>query len=186
MKKSFVITALSFAAIVLGTDTVQAQVTTATAQTTVNITLSDVISIDDGSVAGGGTVAFNYATAADYNSEKTFAQANALKVTSTKNFTVKVKAGGANFVHGTTATNLIPVDVLTIKASAAAGTMGGTKSAVVLSAADQTLVTNAPLGSALTLNLDYTIPAAQSSSAKILGKPAGTYTQTVTYTATTL
>lgn len=185
MRKSFAITALSFAAIVLGTNTVQAQDKT-TATTTVNITLSDVISIDDGSVAGGGKVAFNYATAADYNSAQTVAQANALKITSTKNFSVKVKAGGANFVHATTATNTIPVDVLTIKASAAAGTMGGTKSAVILSALDQTLVTNAPLGSALTLNLDYTIPAAQSSSAKILGKPAGTYTQTVTYTATAL
>lgn len=76
--------------------------------------------------------------------------------------------------------------MLTIKAATAAGTMGGTKNAVVLSATDQTLVTNAPLGSALTLNLDYTIPAAKSSSADILGKPAGTYTQTVTYTATAL
>src|SRR5690606_19204391 len=97
MKKSFAIAALTIGAIVLGTNTVQAQDKT-TATTTVNITLSDVISIDDGSVAGGGTVAFNYATAADYNSEKTKAQANALKVTSTKIFTVKVKADGSNFV----------------------------------------------------------------------------------------
>jgi hypothetical protein len=60
-----------------------------------------------------------------------------LKVTSTKNFNVKVKAGGANFMNGT---NLIPVNVLTIKAATAAGTMGGTKNAVVLSATDQNLV----------------------------------------------
>ncbi|MEA1851450.1 MULTISPECIES: peptidoglycan-binding protein LysM [Chryseobacterium] len=181
MKKQIAIAALTIGAFVLGTNTIQAQNTTAT--TTVNITLNDVISIDAGSTAISGAVAFNYATAADYNSEKTVAQANALKVTSTKNFNVKVKAGGANFINGT---NLIPVDVLTIKASAASGTMGGTKSTVVLSAADQTLVANAPLGSALTLNLDYTIPAAKSSSSDILGKPAGTYTQTVTYTATAL
>ncbi|MEC3874385.1 peptidoglycan-binding protein LysM [Chryseobacterium salviniae] len=181
MKKQFAIAALTIGAFVLGTNAIEAQNTTAT--TTVNITLNDVISIDAGSTAISGAVAFNYVTAADYNSEKTVAQANALKVTSTKNFNVKVKAGGANFINGT---NLIPVDVLTIKASAAAGTMGGTKSTVVLSAADQTLVTNAPLGSALTLNLDYTIPAAKSSSSDILGKPAGTYTQTVTYTATAL
>ncbi|MFY1047195.1 peptidoglycan-binding protein LysM [Chryseobacterium sp. GP-SGM7] len=181
MKKQIVISALTFGAIILGTNAVQAQNTTAT--TTVNITLNDVISIDAGSTAITGAVAFNYVTASDYNSEKTVAQANALKVTSTKSFDVKVKAGGANFVNGS---NLIPVDVLTIKAATAAGTMGGTKSAVVLSATDQTLVANAPLGSALTLNLDYTIPAAQSSSSKILGKPAGTYTQTVTYTATAL
>ncbi|MBW3524910.1 peptidoglycan-binding protein LysM [Chryseobacterium sp. NKUCC03_KSP] len=181
MTKQIVIAALTLGAIVLGTNNVKAQNTTAT--TTVNITLNDVISIDAGSTAIGNTVDFNYATAADYNSDQTINKANSLKVTSTKNFNVKVKAGGANFMNGT---NLIPVNVLTIKAASASGTMGGTKSAVVLSAIDQTLVTNAPLGSALTLNLDYTIPAVRSSSSDILGKPAGTYTQTVIYTATAL
>ncbi|MFC3158033.1 peptidoglycan-binding protein LysM [Chryseobacterium arachidis] len=176
-----VIAALTFGAIILGTSNVQAQNTTAT--TTVNITLNDVISIDAGSTAIGNTVDFNYVTAADYNSDQTITKANSLKVTSTKNFNVKVKAGGANFINGT---NFIPVNVLTIKAATASGTMGGTKSAVVLSATDQTLVSNAPLGSALTLNLDYMIPASKSSSSDILGKPAGTYTQTVTYTATAL
>ena len=181
MTKQIAIAALTIGTFILGTNNVHAQNTTAT--TTANITLNDVISIDAGSSAIGGAVAFNYATATDYNSEKTVAQANALKITSTKSFNVKVKAGGANFINGT---NLIPVNVLTIKPSTAAGSMGGTKSTVVLSATDQTLVSNAALGSALTLNLDYTIPAAKSSSSDILGKPAGTYTQTVTYTATAL
>ncbi|AYO58278.1 peptidoglycan-binding protein LysM [Chryseobacterium sp. 6424] len=180
MKKSFAIAALTFGAIVFGTNKVQAQNTTAT--TTVNITLNDVISIDAGSAAIDGAVAFNYVTAADYNSTQTVTQANALKVTSTKNFTVNVKADGANFVNGT---NLIPVNVLTIKA-ATGGNMGGTQNTVVLSTTNQPLIVNAPLGSAKTLNIDYTIPAAKSSSADILGKPAGTYTQKVTYTATAL
>ncbi|MBA5245592.1 peptidoglycan-binding protein LysM [Marnyiella aurantia] len=179
MKNSFAIAVLTFGAIVLGTNTVQAQNHNAT--TTAKITLGDVISIDAGSTAIDGAIAFNYATAADYNTVQTVAQANALKVTSTKAFDVKVKAGGADFLNGT---NKIPVNVLTIKAAAAPGSMGGTKSDVNLSTADQTLVADAPLGSALTLNLDYTIPAAKSSSADILGKPAGTYTQTVIYTAT--
>ncbi|MDR6514607.1 peptidoglycan-binding protein LysM [Chryseobacterium camelliae] len=181
MTKQIAIAALTIGTFILGTNNTQAQNMTAT--TTVNITLNDVISIDAGSTAIGNIVAFNYATAADYNSDQTVTKANSLKVTSTKNFNVKVKAGGASFVNGT---NMIPVNVLTIKAAAAAGTMGGTKSAVILSATDQTLVSNAPLGSALTLNLDYTIPATKSSSSDILGKPAGTYTQTVTYTATAL
>ena len=180
MKKQIVIAALTFGAILFGTNHAQAQ---NTATTTVNITLNDVISIDAGSTAIGNTVDFNYATAADYNSDQTVTKANSLKVTSTKNFNVKVKAGGTSFVNGT---NLIPVSVLTIKAATASGTMGGTKNAVVLSSSDQTLVSNAPLGSALTLNLDYTIPGSKSSSSDILGKPAGTYTQTVTYTATAL
>ncbi|MBD8084651.1 peptidoglycan-binding protein LysM [Chryseobacterium caseinilyticum] len=181
MTKQIVISALTFGAIILGTNSVQAQNTTAT--TTVNITLSDVISIDNGSTAIGNNVDFVYTTAADYNSDQTVTKANSLKVTSTKNFNVKVKAGGSNFISGS---NSIPVNVLTIKAAASAGTMGGTKTAVVLSTVDQNLVTNAPLGSSLTLNLDYLIPASKSSSADILGKPAGTYTQTVTYTATAL
>ena len=181
MIKQIAISALTIGAIIVGTNNVKAQNTTAT--TNVNITLNDVISIDAGSTAIGGTVAFNYVTAADYNSDQTVTKANSLKVTSTKNFNVKVKAGGPNFVNGS---NSIPVDVLTIKAAEAPGSMGGTKTAVVLSATDQILVSNAPLGSALTLNLDYTIPAARSSSSDILGKPAGTYTQTVTYTATAL
>jgi len=181
MTKQIAITALTFGVVICGTNNVQAQNTAAT--TAVNITLNDVISIDAGSTAIGGIVAFNYVTAADYNSDQTITKVNSLKVTSTKNFNVRVKAGGPHFVNGS---NSIPVDVLTIKVAEAPGNMGGTKNDVVLSPGERTLVSNAPLGSALTLNLDYTIPAAKSSSPDILGKPAGTYTQTVTYTATTL
>ncbi|MDQ1859359.1 peptidoglycan-binding protein LysM [Chryseobacterium sp. WLY505] len=181
MTKQIAISALTFGVIILGNNNVQAQNTTAT--TTLNIILNDVISIDAGSTAMGGTVAFNYATAADYNSDQTITKVNSLKVTSTKNFNVKVKAGGPTFVNGS---NSIPVDVLTIKAATAPGNMGGTKNDVVLSPGERNLVANAPLGSALILNLDYTIPAAKSSSSDILGKPVGTYTQTVTYSATTL
>lgn len=57
--------------------------------------------------------------------------------------------------------------------------MGGVKENLVLSDTDQYLVTGAPLGSGLTLDLDYHIPAAASSSNEILGA----YTQTVTYIA---
>ncbi|WP_026451266.1 hypothetical protein [Aequorivita capsosiphonis] len=180
MKKQLIIATLALGAIVFGTNNVQAQNHTAT--TAVNIILSDVISIDAGSVANGGAVDFNYVTAEDYNSTKTATVANSLIVTSTKNFDVKVKADGANFINGS---NNIPVDVLTIKA-ATGGSMAGTQNTIVLSTADQVLIGNAPLGSALTLDLDYEIPAAKSSSADILGKPAGTYTQNVTYTATAL
>jgi len=94
MKKQILIVALTFGAILFGTNHAQAQ---NTATTTVNITLNDVISIDAGSTAIGNTVDFNYATAADYNSDQTITKANSLKVTSTKNFNVKVKAGGASF-----------------------------------------------------------------------------------------
>lgn len=184
MKKSFAISALSFAAIVFGTTALQAQATApAVATATVSIKLQDVISIDPGSAAIAENVNFVYNTASDYFTDQTISKANSLKVTSTKSFDVKVKAEQAFFKSPS---HEIPVNVLTIKPSTAAGTMGGTKNTVVLSTNDQTLVSGAALGSELTLNLDYTIPAAKAKSTDILGKPAGTYTQKVIYTATTL
>src|SRR5690554_2297109 len=142
MKKQIIIATLAIGAIVFGTNNVQAQnATDPTATTTVRIILNDVISIDSGSVANGGVVDFNYVTAEDYNSAKTATVTNSLIVTSTKNFDVKVKADGANFTDGS---NVIPVDVLTIKA-ATGGSMAGTQNTIVLSTADQVLIGNAPL-----------------------------------------
>lgn len=182
MKSKIIIAALALGAIAFGT--IHAQAQNATATTTVNINLSDVISIDAGSVAIGGLVEFNYVTAADYNTVSNAVVPNSLIVTSTKSFDIDVKANGANFENGS---NLIPVDVLTIKpVTGGTTTMTGTRANVVLSTTDQKLIEGADLGSAVVLELDYEIPATESSSAKILGKPAGTYTQTVTYTATAL
>ena len=180
MKKQLIIATLALGAIVFGTANLQAQ----TATTTVNIKLSDVISIDAGSVAAGGLVDFNYTSANDYNTDTEVEQNHALVVTSTKNFDIKVKALGENFTNGS---SIIPVNVLYIKGEGNSDKpMGGTMNNVNLSATDQVLVSNAPLGSALILNLKYKIPADKSSSADILGKPAGTYTQKVKYTATAL
>lgn len=181
MKKQISIAALVFGAVIFGTANVQAQVAVpAVATTNVNIILADVISIDSG-VAIGGVVDFNYTTSQDYNNSKTVTVPNSLVVTSSKNFNVKVKADGANFVKGT---DLIPVDVLRIKA-VAGGTMVGTMNEVVLSTTDQNLVTTATKGAQKSLTIEYTISATKAQN-ELLGKPAGTYKQTVTYTATAI
>ncbi|MCZ4317487.1 peptidoglycan-binding protein LysM [Aequorivita viscosa] len=181
MKNLVIISTLALGAFFFGTDNAQAQdVNPAT--TTVNITLADVISILPSSAANGGNINFSYDTASAYHADQTKNQPNALIVTSTKTFDVAVKAGGTNFTDGT---NLIPVDVLTIKpVSGGNTTMTGTQSNVVLTTNDQKIVTGATLGSEVVLDIDYEIPAAKASSPDILGKPAGTYTQTVIYTAT--
>ncbi|MCM4167650.1 hypothetical protein KCTC52924_00839 [Arenibacter antarcticus] len=181
MKKQIITATLALGAILLGTNNVQAQNATDNATTTVNITLEDVISIDVAS--GTEVVDFNYPTAASYNQDQTVSKANSLIVTSTKAFDIEVKADKATFEHATITTAFIPVNVLTIK-PVTGGSMGGTPADVNLSTTDQTLVSAAPVGSAVTLNLDYFIPLAKSSSSDILGKPSGKYTTTVTYTAT--
>lgn len=180
MKKQIIIATLALGGFLFGTQ-VQAQNHTAT--TIVNITLADVISIDAGSVAIGGAVDFNYLTAEDYNTITTVNVPNSLIVTSTKNFDIDVKANGASFTDGT---NDIPVNVLWIRPAAGTTTMDGLQNDVNLSAGDQKLISGATMGSSVVLELDYEIPAAKSSSTDILGKPAGTYTQTVTYTATAI
>ncbi|WP_263603409.1 peptidoglycan-binding protein LysM [Chryseobacterium sp. PET-29] len=180
MKKQFVIAALSWGAIVLGSNQVLAQ-NSNQVNTSVNINLADVISMDVGSVASGGTVDFNYVNTTDYNSSKNVTVPNSLVIISSKNFDVKVKSEGANFVSGA---NVIPVDVLQVKAIAG-GSLTGTLNEVTLSTNDQVLVSNASLGAKQSLNIAYSI-SAEKASKVLLGKPKGTYMQKIIYTATAL
>ena len=183
MKKQIIISALALGAFVLGTGNIKAQVGTSSnaSTTTVNLILADVISIDQGSVSSGGVVDFNYSNTTDYNTAKNVTVANSLIVTSSRNFDVKVKAEGENFVNGS---NLIPVDVLQVKA-VTGGTMVGTMNEITLSNADQILVADATLGAKKSLSIDYSI-SAEKASTVLLGKAPGTYTQKVKYTATAL
>jgi len=178
MKKQIFIAMLSLVAV--GTNQLQAQ-NSDHVGTSVNINLADIISIDEGSVASGGAVDFNYVNTTDYNSSKSVMVPNSLVINSSKNFDVKIKSEGANFVSGA---NFIPVDVLQVKAISG-GSLMGTMNEVTLSTADQVLVSNATLGSKQTLNIAYSI-SAEKASKVLLGKPKGAYTQTVTYTATAL
>ncbi|QQQ29059.1 peptidoglycan-binding protein LysM [Chryseobacterium indoltheticum] len=180
MKKQIAIAALTIGAVVLGTDQVLAQ-NSEQASTSVNIILADVIAMDIGTAASEGAVDFNYGSTNDYNSSKNVTVPNSLVIISSKNFDVKVKSEGANFVSGA---NAIPVDILQVKA-VPGGSLVGTMNEVTLSTNDQVLVSNASLGSKQSLNIAYSI-SAEKASKVLLGKPRGTYTQKITYTATAL
>ncbi|MDR3023249.1 peptidoglycan-binding protein LysM [Chryseobacterium sp.] len=180
MKKQIFIVALSLGAIALGTHRVMAQ-NSEQVSTSVNIILSDVIAMDIGSLASEGTVDFNYGSTKDYNSSKNVTVPNSLVIISSKNFDVKVKSEGTHFVSGA---NVIPVDILQVKAIPG-GSLVGTLNEVTLSTTDQVLVSNASLGTKQSLNIAYSI-SAENASKVLLGKPQGTYTQKITYTATAL
>ncbi|MDR6919853.1 MULTISPECIES: peptidoglycan-binding protein LysM [Chryseobacterium] len=180
MKKQISIVALSLGAIALGTKQVMAQ-NSEQVSTSVNIILSDVIAMDIGSVASEGAVDFNYGNTNDYNSAKNVTVPNSLVIISSKNFDVKVKSEGTHFVSGA---NVIPVDILQVKAIPG-GSLEGTLNQVTLSTTDQVLVSNASLGNKHSLNIAYSI-SAENASKVLLGKPQGTYTQKITYTATAL
>lgn len=150
--------------------------------TTINITLADILCINSDSAANGGNVDFAYETVADYNSQKTSTVPKSLIITFSKDFDVRVKASGEYLVSGT---NSIPVNVITIRRNESS-TVTGVSNPIELSTSDQVLVAGAALGHLLQLDIDYIIPESKSSSTDILGKPSGTYTQTVVYTATAL
>lgn len=189
MKKSIILSAFALAAFVAGTNKANAQeaaapAITSTATATVNVNLAEVISIDPQSAAVTQVVNFNYLKEADYRERQNWRFPQSLIVTSTRPFDVTVKANGANFEGET---DNIPVGVLNIKPVAGEGTtVNGSFFDVVLSTESQNVVSNAALGSRLDLGIDYEISAVSASSTDILGKPAGKYTQTITYTATAL
>lgn len=154
--------------------------------TKVNITLADVISIDQTlSAAAGGEINFNYAIAQDYNTIQNRTVANSLVVTSSTNFDIKVKANGEYFQHASAPTSkIIPVNALNIKA-VTGGTMVGEFHDITLSNTDQMLVKGATLGAEASLTINYYISASNAQT-KVLGKAVGVHTQYVTYTATAL
>lgn len=176
--KSSTLSVLFICALFLTTSLAKAQ----EVATKVNITLADVLSIDSESAANGGAVDFRYETVSDYNSQKTATVPKSLVVTFSKAFDVKVRANGEYFENGI---NQIPINVITIQRNESS-TLMGKSTPIILSTTDQVLVGSAALGLKLQLDLDYIIPKAKSSSTDILGKPAGSYTQTVTYTASAL
>lgn len=152
-----------------------------TASTNVKIVLTDFITAENaaqssaGTVPGSASVEFNYPDAASYKADKTMTVAGHLKLTATKGFEVKVKAAGTDFENGS---NKIPVSVLDITPTVPGD--GGTASNVTLSNADQTILSGAKSGMK-TIDVTYKIPASKAQL-HILGKPQGTYQQTVIYT----
>lgn len=117
-----------------------------------------------------------FATAADYANGVTVTYANALTVTSTSAYTVKVRSASADLVNGT---NTIPVSNVKVQPT---GTTGiGTATQVSLSTTDQNIVTSAPAAILKNINLQYSTDA---NNAAFIGKPAGDYVTTITFSAT--
>ena len=192
MKKQLTFIAINLGAFILGVANIQAQNSTSSssssssssidskpAHTIVNILLSDIISIDEGSAASQGVIDFNYVTTTDYNSAKNVMVPKSLVITSSKTFDVKVKADAENFISGS---NFIPVDVILIKALSN-GNLAGNVKEVTLSTADQILLDSEPFGAQKAIDINYSISANKAATV-LLGTAPGTYTQKVTYTAT--
>jgi len=148
-----------------------------TGTVTLNCVLNNVTSITIG--ASFQTTALTYTTAADYTNGVTTNQTAALTAISNQAYSVKVIASQ----DLTNNTNTIPIGDVTITPS-----FTGTNSNITCTAkALSKTVTNTIISSSVgttsqAYNLEYSTVGAPSSD--FLGKPAVTYTSTLTYTIT--
>ena len=153
------------------------------AQTTANVTLNCVLTNISSITIGSSfqTTTLNYATAADYTSGVTVAQTGALTAISNQAYSVYVYAS-QDLKNGT---NTIPVSDVTITPSFSGSNAAITCSAKALAvgSANQVKVIASTAGTtSQAYNLSYSTASAPTTD--FLGKPAGTYTSTLTYTIT--
>ncbi|WP_343567306.1 hypothetical protein [Sphingobacterium sp.] len=173
MKKNLFIPLIALAAICFGNQA-KAQVAATSQPVTVNINLTDAISITLGATP---TVNFTYTTAADYTASKTVEKAGHFTVVSNKPYNLTVAATAAFTPAGGPALNIVTVTV------PAASANGGTPVAnVPLSTTAASLVTNSTASTGASYTVDYTI----ANPASLLNLGASAYSTTVTYTATQL
>lgn len=175
MKKKLLFTLLVLAAVCIGQEA-KAQISSdPTGPVTLTITLEDAIHI---SLVGSSDVSFLYSTGTDYAGSKTVTRPNHLKVMSSKNYEITVKAA-TEFTSATAPDGTLPLNLVSI--SAAAAPASGT-SPVALSLQDQTVVTSATATASTLFNVNYII----SDASSLIVLPKEDYITTVTYTATQL
>lgn len=171
MKKNL-LTFLCAVAIVCCAQHLQAQESATSAPVTVNINMTDAISI---TLGADPTVNFNYTTATDYTASKTVEKTNHFTVVSNKPYDLSVAAAAGFTPAGGPNLNIVTVTVPPSTAN------GGTPVAnVALSTTAAALVNNSTASTGATYTVDYTI----ANPASLLNLAGSAYTTTVTYTAT--
>lgn len=138
---------------------------------TTNLQLT-VAKISELVIPASTVVNMNFNSASTYQKGLSAALSNPVTLSSTVPYQVTVRAGG-NFSSGTTT---IPAGVVIVEA---APSETSTVTPVVLSTSPQLLVNGTTAVIDRTLNLQFRIPATQT--ANLLGKPAGTYANTVIF-----
>jgi hypothetical protein len=146
-----------------------------TGTTTMHVKINDVLSI----AVNHPNVTLTFSNPNDYINGRDTTLTSHLTVTSNQAFDVNVKSGSANL---TASSNTIAASVVKVEVASSSTGLGTAATAQSLAATDITLIDEAPGQANRSVDMRYYIPAATSSSSAILGKPAGDYTATLTYT----
>lgn len=171
MKKLFLSLAVTAAAVLGFSIATQAQLT---GTTTLHVKIIDALSI----TVNDANVTLTFANANDYVNGRDTTLNNHLTVTSNQAYDVKVKSASTNLTSGANniATNSVTVSI------PAGQSLGGTTAPAALTTTDQTIISAGNPVTSQGINVEYEIPSSISTTSAILGKPAGDYTTTLTYT----
>jgi hypothetical protein len=157
----------------------------AKAQSTANVTLDVVINnVTSLTIQGADqTATLTYSTQSDFANGVTTTQPAAMTAVSNQPYSVTVYASG-NLLNG--ASNTIPVDDVTVTPTPSTTDASATCLAVAIpvSAGSALPIIHSSAGTT-TQNFDLAYTTAGAPITDFLGKPAGTYTTTLTYTITT-
>lgn len=173
MKKNLFIVFITVASICFGHQAkAQVKPTATSGPVTVNINLTDAISI---TLGADPTVNFDYLTAADYAASKTVTKASHFTVISNKPYNLSVTAMGTFQPAGGP-----DLDIVTVNVPASTANGGTPVPNVPLSTTASALVNGSTASKGAIYTVEYTI----SDPASLLNLTGSTYNTTVTYTAT--
>ncbi|MBN9299469.1 MAG: hypothetical protein J0I41_20885 [Filimonas sp.] len=148
--------------------------------TTLNVKLNDALSI----TVNDPTVLLQFVTTADYQNGVSVTMPSHLTVSSNQAYTLNVKTAAATLAGTGANVATLNASIVSVQLdNPVAQALGGTANTVnSLSSTNQPILSSATAVINKNVNIKYAIPSSVSSTSQVLGKPADTYSTTVTYT----
>jgi len=176
MKKNLLTIAAVLTALVFANNEAKAQ-NSVLKTVAVNVELKDVTAVGPEGPSGAANVDFLYATASDYNNDKSVTIPNQFNVTSTKAYDILLRAD-KNFEGQTTSSQTLPLDILKVSArTSGTGTFGASK---IPTLTNEVFVENA----AAALNQSFDVLYTIEKNETLLVAPKQKYTTNLIYSVT--
>lgn len=148
--------------------------------TTLKVKLNDVLNI----TVNDPEVLLEFITASDYLNGVSVSKPSHLTISSNQAYSLNVKTAASTLAGTGVNTSTLNASIVSVQLDNPAGqALGGTPTTVnSLSTTNQPILATATAAINKAINIKYAIPSSVSSTSEVLGKPADTYSTTVTFT----
>lgn len=148
--------------------------------TTLKVKLNDALSI----TVNDPEVLLEFITTSDYLNGVSATKPSHLTVSSNQAYSLNVKTAAATLAGTGANTTTLNASIVSVQVDDPVGqAVGGTATTVnALSTSNQPILASATAVMGKNINIKYAIPSSVSSTSQVLGKPADTYSTTVTFT----